>query len=79
MSDRHTPSGTTVYCVSHSEGLFYVPTLAEAMAIAREESAAEDLYIRVTKHRVTTRLGKRALYCALLNGAAWADASEATR
>jgi hypothetical protein len=66
---------TTVYSVSHSEGVFYVPTLREALDMRREILTAEDdTFVAVTKILITERLGKRALYCALLNNEGFAAA-----
>jgi hypothetical protein len=63
---------TTVYRVSNADGVFYVPTKAEALRLARDDLAAGDEYVHAERLKVTPILGKRELYCALLNGERWA-------
>jgi len=67
---------TSVYSVSHADGTFYVPTKAEALRAARELRDSGDLFVRVVKLAVTDKLGRRALYCALLNGESFAAKQE---
>lgn len=67
---------TTVYSVSHSEGVDYFATKAEAVASAREARKAGDVYVTVDRNTVANWIGRRALYVALLNGSSWCAARE---
>jgi hypothetical protein len=68
---------TRVYGVSHSEGVDYVPTKAEALRLAREIRKVEgDTFVGVDVNVVTTRLSRGELYCALLNGEGWSASHE---
>jgi hypothetical protein len=67
---------TTVYSVAHAEGVFYVPTQAQAVKIGREAREAGDLFVNVQRCVVTDSLPRRELFCALLNGESWAQEQE---
>lgn len=71
--------GATVYCVQHSDGSTYVPTKADALRLAREirdYPVAPDPDVSIRRIVVTRGLGKRELYCRLLNGEAFAAEQE---
>lgn len=69
-------AGTVVYSVSHADGTFYVETRREAVAVVRECRRAGDVNAYAQRITVTTRLRRRALYCALLNNEGFASGHE---
>jgi hypothetical protein len=65
---------TVVYYVGHLDGGWYVPTLAVArQALANMEPDEDGHIVKVT---ISDRLGRRDLYCALLNREAFAAEQE---
>ena len=67
---------TTVYSVSHSEGVHYVPVKKDAVKSAREAKRAGDEYVTVQEHVVTRSYrSTRELTCALLNGESWCSST----
>ena len=77
---------TRVYRVLHADGVSYVPTKAEALRLARQERQLEfetsvyqsidETPVTITAVDITARLGRRELYCALLNNESFADHQE---
>jgi hypothetical protein len=69
---------TAVYSVQHPYGIDYYPTKREAMSAARvhrkdAEAEGTEADIYVSRSTVTDKLGRRELFCALLNGTGWAE------
>ncbi len=59
------------------EGVTYVATKAEALALAKRDREAGETYLSVVKHLVSPSFpDRRSLYCALLNGESWQKSQE---